>query len=184
MSSQHQVESVDANGRELEELPVRVDTISNGLAHANRQIEDLQESLEEICAENEQLRDRVETLERRLASIDETCDSRESKVRAIVRKAQNLRQEGQKGVALTPRDVKGATGVSRRWSYTLCDAEEGLPAEYEWILSRDEARKQIYGHLEIDGQTQRTGIIIDFEALHNDREAVNRFITDHSQEGA
>ena len=73
------------------------------------------------------------------------------------------------------------TGVSRRYAYDLID---GLPDQYHWILSRDEARQQQYGSAEIDSGTQSKRLVIDFERLHNDPAAVNKFTTAREEEDA
>lgn len=134
----------------------------------------LRDRLVDVEAENEQLRGTVETLQARVDVLegDAANTGKETKVKLLVNHAENLAGKGQRGVILTARDIKGATGVTRRYAYDLMD---DLPQEYHFLLDRDELQQ--YGDLEIDKDAQDRGLFVDLERLHSDGEAVNLFTT-------
>lgn len=127
----------------------------------------LESRVEELEAENQRLRERLD---------DTTHHSKEAKAAAIVRYADNKRSSRAPAVKLTPAEVKGATGCSRRYAYDLLD---DLPAEYDWFLTPAEMTQ--YGSLEIDNTEERR-LGIDFEGVHSSGCPVNKFTT--GREGA
>ncbi|WP_254841147.1 hypothetical protein [Natronomonas marina] len=146
--------------------------------------------VEEIVEEKGDLLTRVDELESQLAAVESQLDSiqdlgqekstKEEKIAAVVQYAQNAADDPKTGrVALKATDVKGVTGVSRRYAYDLMD---GLPDEYEWALDRSDVSQ--YGELEIDQQSQDRALIIDLELLHSDEGAVNKFTTRTSRKEA
>jgi hypothetical protein len=127
-------------------------------------------------AERKQLEDRIDQLE---AMID-VDGGKQSKVAKIVEYANKKSDSQQAVVKVTPREIKGATGVSRRYAYDLAD---DLPEEYPWIVTNEEMEQSQYGNLEKEVGDKCIGI--DFEGVHGDRCPVNKFTTGtHSESGS
>jgi regulator of replication initiation timing len=161
----------------VEDLELRVEALGNGLETANAErkqmraeSDDLSERLDELEAENERLRSRVNS-----------TGGKDEKVAAIVEHADNLRNSNDRAVKLTAKDIKGATGVSRRYAYDLMDPEDdnSLINQYDWALTQQEMAQ--YGSLELDLSGQQKCIGIDFEGVHSAGCPVNKFTT--AQEG-
>lgn len=159
----------------LSDLGARLDAFSTWLENTDDRVAELED-------ENAELRKRLESVEARLESVEDTSPGKEGKVRAIVQQAKNLREGDQQGVVMSPEQIVGATGVSKRYAYDLA-SKDGLPSEYHWILTRDQARQEQYGSLEIDGSTAGKAIVVDFERLHSDPESLNKFINATTEEG-
>jgi len=132
------------------------------------------DTLEEAVAT---LEDRVETLERL-----HRHDGTDAKVHAIVEYAANQAGSQQRGIVVTPKEIRGATGCSRRYAYDLVDE---LPEKYPFLISRDDARQ--YGELEMDHDAQSKGLVVvldeDCEVVHSQGPSVNRFTTRYGREG-
>lgn len=167
--------SIDGVKSRLSDLAARLDAFSTWLENTDDRVAELED-------ENAELRKRLESVEARLEAVEDTSPGKEGKVRAIVQQARNLREGDQQGVVMDPEQIVGATGVSKRYAYDLAD-EDGLPSEYHWILTREQARQEQYGSLEIDGSTAGKAIVVDFERLHSDQEALNKFNNDSGGEG-
>lgn len=157
-------------------LESRVDAFSTWLENVDSRVEELEE-------ENDELREKLEALQNRLDVIEASSSSKEAKIRDIVEYAENKRSKDQNSVKVTPKEIKGAAGVSRRYAYDLIDDEIGLPAEHHWLISAEQAREQQYGNVEMDWDASTRGLVVDCEALHSDSEAVNKFTTRDSSEG-
>jgi hypothetical protein len=134
------------------------------------------------------LEDAAKDLQETLTMLESTVEKmtteagrKKDKVRKILDFAQNKRN-GQAVVKVSPQDIKGATGVSRRYAYQLTHPEDGLPGEYPWCLAPREMDQ--YGSLEIDrdGGDERV-MGVDFEGVHKSPAPVNKFITRTSQQG-
>lgn len=124
--------------------------------------------------------DRINELEnnqQRIESRFDDSDGKSSKVAEIVRFAANARSEGQPAIKLTAKDIKGATGCSRRYAYDLMD---DLPTEYDWFLTPQEMKQ--YGSLEIDNSGERR-LGVDFEGVHSSGVPLNKFTTRNGREG-
>lgn len=182
--SPHQgIEDIRAELRELQDK-LAGDSISGLKDEFELKRADDRRRINELEEENGELRDRLNAVESRLDVLDEDAPSKEAKIREIVDFASNLRSEDQQAVKVTPKEIKGSAGISRRYAYGLIDEDEGLPAEYHWLLSAKQAREQQYGNAELDWDESTKGLVVDFEALHTDPEAVNKFTTrDSSEEG-
>jgi hypothetical protein len=142
---------------------------TKGLGHAD--LEDAAKDLQETLT----------MLESAVEKMTTDAGRKKDKVRKILDFAQNKRS-GQAVVKVTPQDVKGATGVSRRYAYQLTHPEDGLPGEYPWCLEPEEMDQ--YGSLEIDRSDGDERVMgIDFEGVHKSPAPVNKFITRTSQEG-
>lgn len=132
-------------------------------------VTELEQRVAELEAENERLHERLGD------------DDRQDRIADLVEFATNKRQ-GQDVVAVSREELKGVFGCSRRWSYTLVDAEEGLPQKHPWILSDQEMRENQYGSVE-RSDTDQKRIGIDFTGRVSDGCPVNRFITQQGKEG-
>lgn len=119
----------------------------------------------------------IEQTHSRILSRLEDNDGKGSKVAEIVRFAANARSEGQPAIKLTAKDIKGATGCSRRYAYDLMD---DLPTEYDWFLTPQEMKQ--YGSLEIDNSGERR-LGVDFEGVHSSGVPLNKFTTRNGREG-
>lgn len=142
-------------------------TASKDRAQIRGSISDLQERVEELESENERLRQRLDD-----------GDTKQGKVARVVDYALNKRSGGEAAVKLTPKEIKGATGVSRRYAYDLVD---DLPEQYDWFLSPEEMQQ--YGSIELDLSSQQKCVGIDFEGVHSEGCPVNKFTTDREGEG-
>lgn len=162
--------------KELSDLTGRVDAFSTWLENTNDRVAELED-------ENQQLHNRLDALEARLEIIEDGCATKEGKVRAIVQQAKNLRVGDQAGVVMTPAQIVAATGCSKRYAYDLCDGDDGLPPEYAWIVTREQARSEQYGAIEIEGDKQGKALVVDFERLHSDEDALNKFNNGSTGEG-
>jgi len=112
--------------------------------------------------------------EQRLADLEgkmTRAPDKDGKIDAILEHAHNSRTD-QDVVKLGPKDIKAATGVSRRYAYDLLD---DLPDEKDWILSHDTIKRSQFASHELDNDSKRIGI--DFEGVHSNGAPVNRFTT-------
>lgn len=126
------------------------------------------------------LQNTITEMEGEVAQLDAEVaenNSKREKVAAIVQFALNKR-DGNPVVKLTPQEIKGATGISRRYAYDLCD---DLPEEYDWILSPHEMQQ--YGEIELDHEKMGRKIGVDCEGVHGTQAPVNKFTTATSQDG-
>lgn len=165
---QGRVDDLEAETERLDTIAIRaIDRAKN----AEETVQDLTERLDTLEAETERLRDRVG---------DDA--SPEQKLARLVEHAHN-RRNGQAVVALSPAEIQGAWACSERWSYHLCDAEDGLPADYNWVLSAEELAQAQYGRLEQDTSKIGKRIGIDFEGVQSAGVPLNRFINGTTEEG-
>lgn len=104
---------------------------------------------------------RLEDLEQRVPENS----TKKAKIRSIVQYADNQRSDGQELVSVTPAEVQGATGVSERYAYKLCDGEEGLPDDRDWIFTRADAPR--FGSAEYDHDKMTKGIVLDFAGVQS-----------------
>lgn len=133
----------------------------------------MQERVDDLETENADLRTRLD----RLGDIGEQKTSKEQKIAAVVTYADNERGDTSRHT-VSIQNIKGATGVSRRYAYTL--AQDHMIDEFDWAL--DPAHAPQYGSLEID-KDSTAGVTIDFDALHSNPNAVNKFITPAAAQG-
>lgn len=143
---------------------VRADIETETIPPIFRRLTKVENAIEELEAENDRLRERLD---------DGDAGGKDQKVADIVEHAQN-RRSGEAVVQLTAKEIKGATGCSRRYAYDLMD-DENLPGEYGWILARDDIKQ--YGDLEIKKEDGARRIGIDFEGVHSAGCPVNKFTT-------
>lgn len=169
-----------AIGPSIENIRDRLSDLSTRLDALSNWIETTVDRVAELEDENAELRQRLETVEARLDVVESGDTGKEGKLRKIVTGAENVRISDQTAIVMDAAKIVTVTGVSRRYAYDLI---EDLPDEYHWILSRKEARQQQYGSIEIDADAQTKAIVVDFERLHTDPEAVNKFTTAPTGEG-
>jgi len=131
----------------------------------------LRERVAALEAENEQLRDRLD----RLGDIGEEKTSKEQKIAAIVTYADNVRDgEDKAAVTVLPKIITGVADVSRRYAYDLVD---DMIREFPWAHDPD----NVVAHPEQN--TRQKGVLIDFEGVHGEAVAVNKFTTRCGAEG-
>lgn len=126
--------------------------------------------LEKVDALIDQWHDR----EQRLAELEgkmTRAPDKDGKIGEILEYADNLRTD-QDVVKLGPKDIKAATGVSRRYAYDLLD---DLPEEEDWFLSHEAIKRSQFASHELDNDSKRLGV--DFEGVHSEGVPVNRFTT-------
>lgn len=155
----------------VNDFEARLDAFSNWLENTDDRVSELED-------ENDELRARLDALESRMDVLEDDSSSKDGKIRQIVAGAENNRTGDQSAIVMNAAKIVTVTGVSRRYAYDLI---EDLPEQYHWILTRSEARERQFGSIEINDGKQTKAIVIDFEALHSDPEAVNKFTT--SSEG-
>ena len=158
----------------LNDLEARFDAVSNWLENTDDRVSELED-------ENAELRGRLDALEARIDVVEDGSSTKSGKIRQIVAGAENNRTGDQPAVVMDAAKIVTVTGVSRRYAYDLID---DLPEKHHWILTRSKARERQFGSVEIDDGRQTKAIVIDFEALHSDLEAVNKFTTSRAGEGA
>ncbi|ELY53444.1 hypothetical protein C491_21186 [Natronococcus amylolyticus DSM 10524] len=166
-SAEDMKELVDSLHDRVNDFEARLDAFSSWLENTDDRVSELED-------ENNELRDRLEALEARMEVLEDGSSSKDGKVRQIVAGAENNRTGEQPAVVIDAAKIVTVTGVSRRYAYDLI---EDLPEQHHWILTRSEARERQFGSVEIDDGKQTKAIVVDFEALHSDPEAVNKFTT-------
>jgi len=105
----------------------------------------------------------------RLGDVGEEATSKEEKFAAILAFAANKRN-GSPKVALSPQEVKGCTGVSRRYAYELIDE---MAAVVEGVEVREATQVKTGSGTERKGKA----LLVDCEAVHHDDGGVNQFTT-------
>jgi uncharacterized coiled-coil protein SlyX len=117
--------------------------------------------------------ERLTAVERQLDALSETTgenSSQAEKVAAVLSFAVN-KHSGTGKVALSPHDVKGCTGVSRRYAYDLIDTI-GERVEGAHVREATQVRTGS------GTKRKHKALLVDCEALHTDDGAVKEFITD------
>jgi hypothetical protein len=123
----------------------------------------------------EQLADyetRLAAVEQRLAAfgdVDTTADTKAEKMAAVLAFALNKHDDRSK-VAVSPDEVRGCAGVSRRYAYELIDV---MGDEVTGVTVREPQR------VETSTGTKQKGkaLLVDCEVVHSDHEGVNQFTT-------
>jgi len=135
------------------------------------ELDQLRERVADLEAENERLRDRLD----RLGDIGEDKTSKEQKIAAIVTYADNVREgEDKAAVTVLPKIITGVADVSRRYAYDLVD---DMIREFPWAHDPT----AVETHLEQN--SRQKGVLIDFEGVHGEAVAVNKFTTRSSGQG-
>lgn len=135
--------------------------------------------------------DRIDGLERELNDLREEVDkqgevvdaleditqektTKEQKVAAIVRYADQKRDRDNDKMLVEPTEIQGLLDVSRRYSYDLVDS---IDSEYEWARIRD-GRTQATAKDGGGRQRIKKALELDFEGVHGEPVPVNKFTTD------
>lgn len=143
---------------------------------------DMVEAASKVAAEFEALSERVAQLEQNVAAISDLGrekTTKEEKIAAMVQFAVNQASDPtRERVALTPKEIKGVTGVGLRHAYNYLDE---LPGQYEFLLAKKDVKQ--YGDLEIDKSSRKRALIVDLELLHSDEQALNKFNNSNGTEG-
>jgi hypothetical protein len=135
-------------------------------------VDDLPDAGREFGDRIDRLEERLVAVERRLdrlGDLDRERTSKEEKFAAVLTFAENKRN-GSVKVALSPQEVKGCTGVSRRYAYELID-EMGEAVEGVEVR---EARQ-----VQTGSGTERKGkaLLVDCDLVHHNGGGVNEFTT-------
>ena len=154
------------------DLPLLKGTVRAMTGGDIESIEELPDAGREFNTRLERFEERLATVERRVArlgDIGQEPTSKEEKFTSILAFAENKRN-GSTKVALSPQEVKGCTGVSRRYAYALIDEMAEAVAGVEVR----EARR-----VETGSGTERKGkaLLVDCEAVHETGGRVNEFTT-------
>lgn len=115
---------------------------------------------------------RVGELEERMAALSDVgsdTSTKAEKFAAILAFAANKRSTNDK-VAVTPSEIRGCTGVSRRYAYDLIEA---MGADVDGVRIREPDQVTTGA-----GDTQkRKALLVDCDRVHADSVDVNQFTT-------
>jgi hypothetical protein len=122
---------------------------------------------------------RVGKLEERMAALSDVgsdTSTKAEKFAAILAFAANKRSTNDK-VAVTPSEIRGCTGVSRRYAYDLIEA---MDADIDGVRIRDPDQVTTRS-----GDTQkRKALLVDCDRVHADSGDVNQFTTGGASNGS
>ncbi|PSQ38295.1 hypothetical protein BRD10_04235, partial [Halobacteriales archaeon SW_12_71_31] len=106
--------------------------LTENLDRMNRELAEARGRITELEDENERLRQRVDDLMNRVAVLEDRkrTEGKDARAAQLVEFADNLRNPDADGAKLDVQDIRGATGVSRRYAYDLIDE---LPGEFPYI---------------------------------------------------
>ena len=160
------------------DLPLLKGTV-RGMAHTD--IETVHEFPDAGRAVGERLAqydERLSAVERQLdavSDIDDEPSSKKAKFAAVLAFAANKRS-GNGKVALSPHEIKGCTGVSRRYAYELIETMAGC---IDGVGMREAHEVQT------GSGTARKGkaLLVDCDVVHSGDASVNQFTTDATGEG-
>lgn len=142
-------------------------------------VDDLPAAGQDVRAELNDLAERVSTLEDRVAAIGDVgteASTKEEKYAAVLAFAAN--KQGTDGkVAVTPAEIRGCTGVSRRYAYDLVEA---MADDIEGVRFREAKQVQTSSGVE----QKSKALLVDCERVHRDRAGVNKFTTGGLEDGA
>lgn len=175
--------------RRVAVLESRVDSLAESLDEveqllAGEDYHEVRQQRDNLFRVIEQLLARIDTLEQRVETLEglQRHEGKDAKVEQIVQYAENQRRGAQRGIAVTPKEIRGVVGCSRRYAYDLV---EELPEQYPFLVSREDARQ--YGELELDHEQRSKALVVvldqECELVHSDGPSVNRFTTRDEREG-
>mgnify|MGYP000610221254 CR=1 FL=1 len=122
-------------------------------------------------------RERLEQLEARLEMLTHhtNTSTKAEKITAVLTFAQN-KANGSGKVAVTPAEIRGCTGVSRRYAYDLVDA---IADDVPGVQVRESTQvKTTKGT-----KRKQKALLVDCEEVHGLDEAVNSFTTPTGGDG-
>lgn len=123
--------------------------------------------------------ERLEQVENRLAqlgTIGQEQTTKEEKFAAILTFAQNKRN-GSAKVSLTPHEIRGCAGVSRRYAYELI---ETMATAFDGVSVREPTRIRTANGV----KQQQKALLIDCERVRAEIGRVNQFTTQEVEEGS
>ena len=145
-------------------------------AEMNRRMADIERQLDDLQTA---VASHGETLDT-IADIGDDKTSREEKLSVIVAYANQARGNSSK-VLITPKEIAGATGCSKRYGYDLVDEIGGLredgsgggydEGKYPWAA----VRKAQTVPTADGGERKSKGLKIDFDRVQRDPDALNWF---------
>lgn len=121
--------------------------------------------------------DRLDQLEARLEILTQHTDAstKAEKITAVLAFAQN-KANGSDKVAVTPAEIRGCTGVSRRYAYDLV---ETVATDVEGVQVRESQQVQTGNGT----KRKQKALLVDCAQVHRLDEAVNSFTTGGGSEG-
>lgn len=140
----------------------------------NATIEEIESLKDQVLA----IQSRLEQIEERLKTLEGLmhADSKKAKVKAIIHYAENKRHGDQDAVVLDTKEIKGATGVTRRYAYDIVDE---WPADFPFLVDRENLQQ--YGELEIDTDAREKGIAVVFDRVPQDGDSLNKFNNENEE---
>lgn len=195
MSSQDTADATTLRER-VKTLETRVETLESRLETAtNRDIPLLKgtirsivnadiETIEEFPAAGRAFGQQYAERGNRLADIEARLEmlgthtdatTKAEKFVAVLSFAQN-KADGTGKVAVTPKEIRGCTGVSRRYAYDLVDS---LAAEVDGVALRESQQVQTGSGAERKGKA----LLVDCEQVHDLSGAVKEFTTADGGDG-
>lgn len=139
------------------------------------------DSLLQLIERNTKLHDELEQLQSRVDSLETLvhAQGKRGKVAAIIKYAKQKGSSGDQGVMLSPKEIRGATGVSRRYAYQII---EDWPDEFGFFLRRKNISQ--YGDLELSTESDGPRLVVVFDGtVHSRVTSVNKFNTEIAVEG-
>jgi hypothetical protein len=161
------------------DLPLLKGTIRGLAAEDVETVEDFPAAGRSLRAELDALAERVAALEDRVAALGDVGtnpSTKEEKYAAVLAFAANKDTSTGK-VAVTPSEVQGCTGVSRRYAYELIEA---MDRDIEGVRVRDATAVQTGAGVE----QKPKALLVDCDRVHATGDGVNQFTTEErSEEG-
>ena len=121
--------------------------------------------------------ERLEQIEARLKQLDQYAErsTKAEKIATVVAFARN--KAGSEGkVAVTPAEIRGCTGVSRRYAYdlleTIADELAGVEVRHPTQVTTGSGTKR-----------KPKALLVDCDVVHTDSVGVNSFTTSSNDEG-
>lgn len=157
--------------RDLPLLKGTVRAMTDGDIDTVEELPDAGRAISEQLARYDERLSAVERQLEMLESLGESPSSKKEKFAAILAFAANKQGHGNGKVALSPHEIKGCTGVSRRYAYELL---ESMAAQIDGVRMREAQQVQT------GNGTKRKGkaLLVDCEVAHTGDVAVNEFTTD------
>jgi hypothetical protein len=154
------------------DIPLLKGTVRAAIDAEIDDIEDLPDAGHAFAERLADSEGRLAAVERRLAAfgdVDTTADTKAEKMAAVLAFALNKHNDRSK-VAVSPHEVRGCAGVSRRYAYELINA---MGDEVAGVTVREPQR------VETGTGTKQKGkaLLVNCEAVHSDPEGVNQFTT-------
>lgn len=170
---------------DLEAYVERLDDATAAKVEVNMVINELVDETIDLTADPSENTSALTALVDRIAKLESEVESlqhqmpeygtKQAKIKRLLEFAARKRSSEQSVVLLSAEEIRGATGISQRYSHQWTHPEDGLPSQYPWILPADELDR--FGGAELDKDDAPRKIAIDFEGVHGTAAPVNKFIT-------